>query len=55
MDTTKRKKPRTLEEHLRDIDEEIRLAKQQAGYPVDDDISDGPDLDDEEGDARFNP
>lgn len=50
MDENKRKKPRTLAEHLRDIDEEIRLAKEQAGYPMDEDISDG-NPDDEEDDA----
>ena len=53
MDTIRRKKPTTIEEWLRELDEEIKLARQQAGYPVDGDISDGPDPDDEESDARF--
>ncbi len=55
MDTTKRKRPRTLEEWLRELDEDITLARKQAGYPLDKDISDGPDLDDDRDDARFNP
>ncbi len=50
MGTRKRKEHRTLAEYLHDIDEEIRLARLQAGYPLDEDISDGLDPDEEEVD-----
>ncbi len=48
MNTIKRKKPATLAEWMRELDEDIKAARTQAGYPLDEDISDGPDLDDEE-------
>ncbi len=48
MNTIKRKKPATLAEWMRELDEDIKVARTQAGYPLDEDISDGPDLDDED-------